>query len=295
MSANVMSVATQTQRHAPGVGAATLSLMSDNKILLFHTKCQLRCKYCHFSFEQTGFNGYDKFHECGKSLTAREMLDGLEQFRPYHIEFTGGEPLLWSGFRDFVHWMPSDCRWAITSNTILDVSGLDVSKCISWTASHHGFDEERFCTNVRYLRNIVQTSISFVIPFAEVKTTLIKANKTRLSTGVRVNLLRELNKSVSWENTEQLSLLRSMPSGFFNVVEDDIPMSYEFESGFSCHGGADYVCVFTDGQVFNCYSDAMVGDSAGDIRSFKKRDGVFDCYAKCLGCALDHKARMKKL
>ena len=266
-----------------------------NKILFFHTKCNIVCSYCHFDFKKDCFTGYGKVHPYGKDMDYKEILKGLEQFAPYHIEFTGGEPTIYSGFRDLVDNIPNGCTWAITSNTVTNIDNINLSKCISWTASYHDVSQEIFIKNVIKLSKECPTSVSVVIPFDDVDKNLMDANRLRVVTGCRVNILRELNIDVDWENTKELEKVRSMPRSLFNVVEDDIPIKYEFEKGFVCSGGSDYICLMSDGQVFSCYSNLMNSKKLGTIDSFKKVEGDRKCYDECLGCAEDHKARKEKL
>ena len=266
-----------------------------NNILLFNKECNLRCSVCHFSWDKDGFTGYGKHHPFSDELDPHELLRGLAQFAPYHIEATGSEPLMYKGFKELIANLPDKCTWAITSNTLLDIDGIDLSKCIAWTASWHDVNREKFEANLLKLKGHVPLSVSFVVEFDRCLEILQLANKMRQTLGVRVNLLRELNKEVSWVNTEQLDLLRSMPPNLFNVVEDDIPLEYKFERGFECKGGGEYICLYTDGKIFSCYSNAMNNKQLGDIRTFVKGEGLRDCWDECLGCSEDHKARTKKL
>ena len=266
-----------------------------NKILFFHTKCNIVCDYCHFDFDKDFFTGYGKAHGFKEPLDYKEILAGLEQFRPYHIEFTGGEPTIYKGFRDLVANIPDDCQWAITSNILTNIDNIDMSKCIAWTASWHNKQKDKFMDNILKLNKYPFVSVSVVIPFNRVKEALQDANMIRAKAGVRVNLLRELNVNVDWTDTPELAQLRSMPRGLFNVVEDDIPIKYEFEKGFVCSGGSDYIGLQSDGSVFSCYSNMMNNKKLGDIGTYEKSEGDSKCYDECLGCAEDWKARKNML
>jgi organic radical activating enzyme len=266
-----------------------------NRILFFQTTCNLSCSYCHFKFYKGFFTGYGRTHSFFKYLTSQEVIDGLKKFEPYHLEFTGGEPLTYPYFKSLVSNLPNGCTWAITSNTLLDVKNIDFSKNIAWTASAHAIDSTSFQDNIKFLKDKVNLSVSFVVEFAKTKEILTKANKARQDLGIRVNLLRELNPKINWKDTEEQKLLRSMPAPFFNVVEDDIPESYEFTKGWECSGGRDYLCLFSDGQIYNCYSDAMTRQKSIALKDYVKSDGTFSCFNNCLGCAEDHKSRTQKL
>lgn len=272
-----------------------------NKVLLFNKNCQLRCECCHFDFRADGFDGYGTSQKFGKDIDYKTILDGLSSLAPYHIEWTGGEPTLYSGFKDLIKNLPEGCTWAITSNTLTNIDDVDLSKCVCWTTSDHrlddpkNFNEERFDKNVEYLKKKVSLSISYVVTFKNAKEVLNLANRSRIKYGVRVNLLHELNPNINWKDTPELELFLSMPKELFNVVENEVPLSYDFPSGFKCHGSESYVCVYTDGSVFSCYSNAMHNKPLGVIGSVEFAKEPIDCYDECLGCSEDHKARIEKL
>ncbi|MCP4342277.1 MAG: radical SAM protein, partial [Desulfobulbaceae bacterium] len=161
-----------------------------NKILFFYEKCQLKCEYCHFEFNKDGFTGYNEQHNVGKHLSADQILDGLESLIPYHIEFTGGEPTLYKGFKDIVNGLPDSCTWAITSNTLTNITGLEFDKCAHWTASYHGFQMDKYKENIKYLvENNTPLSISVVIPFNDFDKYVAMAKDLKVL-GCRVNILR---------------------------------------------------------------------------------------------------------
>jgi MoaA/NifB/PqqE/SkfB family radical SAM enzyme len=271
-------------------------------VLLFPTmRCNLKCSYCHFRVDQhkTSYEweGYGKAHKVSGEVKWTDLVAFLKKVGPAHIEFSGGEPTLYRGFKELVANIPHGSRWAITSNTLIDPKGTDLSKCMFWTASYHaGGNREKFIENVKWLRdNYGRVAVSFVVPFADVDKTLIKALEYRSDLGVQVNLLRELNPGISWTDTEEWKKLEAMKHFGFNVVEDDIPESYEFSGGWLCHGGESYVAVMPCGNVYRCYSEAMDGEPIGTIWDFEPDSEPYECHRDCYGCAADHKARIAKL
>lgn len=275
-----------------------------NTVLFFPTmRCQLKCAYCHFTTDARRipyeWEGYGEKHVVEREITAREALDGLAFLAPYTIEFTGGEPLLWEGFREFVAGMPDGSDWAITSNTLEPVKDIDLSRCSFWTASWH-HDSERFQENVMYLKAKLQpgsVTVSFVVrkETDDIRTKCAAA-QVWMANGLRPNILREMNPGVFWGGSEEWKYLLSLRALRWNVVEDEIPESYEFSSGYLCEGGHNYIAVMPDGQAYRCYSDAMNGSALGRIGSpFPMRDSPAACNRPCLGCALDNHAHVRKL
>lgn len=272
--------------------------MRERTIFLFFPtmKCQLQCPYCHFGWERNEqgytWTGYGTEHKIEKELTAQEALKILEQFHPYHVEFSGGEPTLWPGFEEFVSGIPDGCQWAITSNTLLQkVRHVDLSRCLNWTASYHETKMADFIDNCVAIREKgCKIAISQVVTKDRVDECLENA-RLFSACGFMPNLLRELNPGVSWEGTpEWEKLVQAREQEVMNVVEDDIPPSYTFDKGFLCKGGHSYFSLMPDGKLYRCYSEAMHGNA------IEKRDEMpQECWAECLGCALDHRARIKKL
>lgn len=270
-------------------------------VLFFPTmRCQLKCAYCHFKTEAHvipyTWQGYDTEHVIERELTAREALDFLAPLAPYHVEFSGGEPLLWPYFREFVRSIPAGCQWATTSNTLESVDDIDFSKCSGWTASWH-LNAKRFNENLAKLRTQVRMAVSFVVR----KDRKDIGEKIALAMGIhyagmRPNLLRELNPGVSWEGSPEWEMLVKCREFGWNVVEDEIPPDYDFKSGFNCKAGYSYIAIMPDGQVYKCYSDAMNGKPIGRVgEPFALDTEPRDCHRPCFGCALDYKAHVRKL
>lgn len=272
-----------------------------NVLMMPTMRCNLTCDYCHFRVDQAAksyhWTGYGKDHEVPQEVDPADLIKFVNKIGAAHYEFTGGEPLLYKGFKDLILNLPAGSTWAITSNTLIDPAGIDMSKCKFWTASYHaGGDRDKFKEHIRYLRDTFgRVAVSFVVPFDDVRETLTKAVMMRAELQVQTNLLRELNPGVSWTDTDEWSMLIGMRAMGFNVVEDDIPEAYVFDKGWLCHGGEDYICVMPEGNVYRCYSEAMDGKPIGTVTDFELAKEPYDCYRECYGCAFDHKSRIAKL
>lgn len=258
-------------------------------------RCNLRCSYCHFKHGQNGFEAYGKFHEISSELNWQDWLQYFNRWRPYFLEFTGGEPLMWKGFKNFIAHIPARCSWAITSNTLLDVTSIPSKKCKSWTASYHYEAKEKFEKNMEILKaRGFPVSVSVVAKFGNIKDCIAEAFYFS-SLGYRVNILRELNPNINWEGTEQWRQIVALRAKGFNVVEDDIPPKYDFPKGFVCLAGKNYVCAMPDGKIYRCYSQAMLGEPMGNIENVELLNKASECDCPCLGCAKDFQSPKKKL
>lgn len=271
-------------------------------VLFFPTmRCQLKCEYCHFKTEARKipytWSGYGKEHVIEREVEAQDVLKFLEPFLPYHIEFSGGEPLLWEGFKEFVAGVPAGGRWAITSNTLEPVDDIDFKRCMCWTASCH-HDTPRFRENIAKVRAHVPVGVSFVVrkDMDDIRAKEKIALEYQVL-GVRPNILRELNPGVDWVPSKEWDAVLDMRVNHnFHVVEDEIPPDYNFKSGFLCYAGQRYMAIMPDGQVYRCYSDAMDGESMGSVaKGVLLYVAAHECRRPCFGCALDYHAHVRKL
>jgi hypothetical protein len=239
-----------------------------------------------------GFYAHDLWHPVGPELAASEWLKHLAKFGPFFLEFTGGEPLMYPGFREMVR---SGIQWAITSNTLLNVDNIDLGNCLSWTASWHGIHDP-FVNNVRLLKSrFPYVSVSVVTRFAHVKEDIETAYRLREETRTRVNLLRELNPGVDWRDTDEWARVVAMRDDGFLVVEEDIPPVYEFTQGWRCCAGKDYFACWPDGSISRCYSGIMNNQIVGHVSTYVPDDTEFTCNETCYACALDYRFRTKKV
>jgi hypothetical protein len=254
---------------------------------------------CHFKlqYHKDGvyeWNAYGKEHKVKEEVDWFQWSYMLRKYEPFHLEITGGEPLLYKDLGKILQDISLLSSWAITSNTLLDVETIPLDKCICWTASWHGIDREQFLFNLGYLKSQVSLSVSIVVTFDKIDYWLAEAEQFK-TLGYRVNLLRELNPSVNWDGTPEWNRLLMMRLNGFNVVEDDIPPNYTFESGFRCDAGNRYFCAMPDGNLYRCYSEAMLGEPIGYVGSADLDIDSHDCYSKCLACSLDYRFRKSKL
>ncbi len=265
-------------------------------ILMIPTmRCNLACAYCHFKPHKGGFFGYGTDHQFVRDeLEWFEWIRFLDRFRPYKLEITGGEPLMWKGFKKFIAHLPFDARWAITSNTLLDVTGIDLSKCDAWTGSFHYGESESFLDNLKRLQQAKNPRVNLVAEKNGIGRCITMV-KYFAGEGFGVNILRELNLGVDWRDSDEWATLKKVAATYnCNLVESDIPPAFEFESGFNCLAGVNYFCAMPDGMTYRCYSHAMKNEPMGLIENVEPLKGSADCNVPCLGCAKDFEAQKVK-
>ena len=255
-------------------------------------KCQLHCSYCGWFQNLKEFGG-DKL-EVGRDLKWFEWLVAFNPYRPYTLEITGGEPLLYSDFSDLVAHLPWLCNWSVTSNTLLDVSNITNRNLNGWTASFHFKEKKRFFDNCKILtRSGMKPSISMVVQPDRVDE-VEEYVKEFTEQNQWVNLLRELNPKVDWRGSKEWNRLELIRDKYphVNLVDDDsIPKVYQFPIFDICTAGMNYFAVIGDGQVFRCYSDLVRGESMGNIFNFRPFTEPQKCGKPCLGCATDYRQK----
>jgi len=269
-------------------------------ILFFPTmRCNLKCEYCHFKVENVEggytWEGYGKEHRIENEVSPHDVLDFLLKNKPFHLEFSGGEPTLWKGFKELVNSIPEGNTWAVTSNTLGNVDEIDFANCKAWTASYHGVNLEKFEKNIFSIRDrFPYIFVNIVAQKSNVDEAVRRAFHF-MARGVRPNILRELNPGVDWRESKEWDFLADLKTVGMNIVEDDIPPSFDFAAGYTCHGGESYFAVMPDGSLYRFYSEAIRGESIGKINEYEKNDEMYRCFKPCLGCAMDHKARVTKI
>jgi organic radical activating enzyme len=261
--------------------------------------CNLKCPICHFKVSRTpssyNFFGWGFDHIIEKEIEWQEWLKHFNRFRPYCLEITGGEPTMYKGFRELISHLPEEATWNMTSNIVNgSMEGVTLSKCKNWTASYHFENKSLFIKNLNYLKPRVKVCVTIVAEFNDFKKTIDAA--IEFSRHVKqVNILRQLGKGIDWRNSEQEKVLDVMRTKGFNIVDVDMPSSYNFESGYSCLAGVDYLCAMPDGKVYDCYSKAMQNKDGVFMSEYNTRHSIYDCHNVCYGCASDNKFRTRKL
>ena len=136
-------------------------------------QCPLQCGYCDYRTVSAGRggdegNGYklecfgnDYYIE--SEIDYNDWLCSLNIYKPFHLEITGGEPLMYEGFPELINGLPEGCTWAVTANTLLssEIKKLHFDKCPSWTASYHDVAKDKFTINATFIKaHRVNTNIT---------------------------------------------------------------------------------------------------------------------------------------
>ena len=284
----------------PSIQMAPGELAGGTLLFLPTMRCNLSCDYCYLEHKKEGegysWKYFDTGHTVAHEVGLEEALAAVRKLRPALVEFTGGEPLLWPHFVEFVKQLPEGTSWAITSNTLLLTpelaDAIDFSRCLSWTASDHGCYGPFTSAVTRLRARGVPTSVTIV---AEAVWCDCDALKTKIDIleplGARINLLFERNEGVDWTANPSYEGIRSYASARgLNVV--DGPTSYAFPTGFVCKGGQRYFALGPDGNMFRCFTELMMDkNSLGPWNDFATFPAPTLCDDHCCYlCALDEKS-----
>ena len=260
-------------------------MLKNRTTILFYPSlsCQLNCSYCSYRYDLKHFaQGENK---CGRSLRWFEWLALFNCFRPYHLEITGGEPFLYPDMKDLINHIPWQSQWSVTSNTLLDVSGIAPINCHSWSASYHYHSLEKFKENIRNLAEVgLKPEISLVIRpsnFREVKDSVEEFK------GYIVKLIPEFAPRVDW-TLGDLDRFKRLENHLVQIVKEN-PLKFQYETFDYCSAGSNYFVAIEDGSIYRCYSEFIRNNKLGTIFDFKPLKSDTWCGKECLGCIQDFK------
>ena len=273
-------------------------------ILFFPTlDCNLRCSYCNYYSNQNSFCP-DK----GKARAIKpvrhwfEWITFFEQYRPYHLEFSGGEPLLYRDFAKLIAHITYTSTWAITSNGLLDIpDGLDLSKCISWTNSFHEYTGDRLDTFERNLEMLTNSGCKPSVTIVATPNNLKeKEIKYFTEQKYRVNLLRVIAKDVDWDTEhkaqwEKLQNIVSANHRVMLVIDQTTFDSYNFRTWDMCEAGITYFMASADGTIYRCYSDFIRDKPKGQMFETTLNKKAEPCKELCFSCGKDQEQKKYNL
>jgi len=252
-------------------------------------KCNLNCSYCDYHTEPVNDEGYimrcfDKKWKFGPELTAKEWLRHLSKLAPFHLEFTGGEPTVYSDFKELVANLPSGCTWAVTSNTLtVKVREIDLSRCKAWTASWHERKKDLFLENVRFLKDYGIVRITIVVTpdnFQQaVDDILYFAGVERIG----VNVHPVLSMGFSWEkHSEMLAKIKALDQGGLIKYIEEVPLEWNPQHYAWCDAGSKYFALMPDGTVLRCYSALLWYGIIGHVSDFNPVYEIKKCDQDCV-------------
>jgi len=224
-------------------------------------KCGLRCPYCAYHQQPDGKSILytDNLYAVEKELTPDEWIELLNSHAPALFDFSGGEPLLYSGIVQVLNSLP---LWSITSNTLHFSRDIDLTRCRGWTASFHPHiktdQKDLFLKNVHYIQKQgVPLSVTLVIT-PKTFDSVLSWGDTFHSANIPVNIHPYYDdKDFSWYNYPELvERLKRSP---YVRYEEKLFEYRGFSGNGYCRGGHHYFAIGPDGKVFRCLSDLSMG------------------------------------
>jgi len=267
-------------------------------------RCNLNCSYCPRDVKLApDGKSYKVTFEDRKSFTIEEelpwayLLHLLNRFRPYHMEITGGEPMLWSGFSPFLAHLPRDCSWAITTNTLV----TDVVKTIDantppmvWSSSYHYHSDDIFAENVNYLRTKgIPVKINMVLTPTNGEK-IIEKLKFFQQLKLPAAIIPMIREGFTWKEHTAIynrfkNIGRELKSPYVAFVPTPIN-NCGAPPTKACCGGRNYFHLFPDGRLFRCLSDCWKDgvEPCGHLETFQPPKEEQPCEAGCtLACDVE--------
>lgn len=254
--------------------------------------CNLKCSYCDYRAKAIRENGSVTGYEMkcfgetwrfGRQLNWLEWIAYLSRFRPYHLELTGGEPLMYPHLAELLAHVAADSSWAITSNTLGEVRLFEPGNCKFWTASYHYTQHDKFVKNVTFLRQRGFPIRVTLVLTPENEKTCFEAIRDFRKNDVMVNLHPVLKQGFSWErHPELLARARAAHDGVWVVFVDDVPKEWKPRQYSNCKAGGDYFALMPDGTVLRCYSALLWHGKVGHISDYQPTKLFAPCSKPCV-------------
>lgn len=252
-------------------------------------RCNLKCPYCDYRVIQAenraGYllRTFDQEWEFGREFRWPEWIVCLNRFRPYHLELTGGEPLMYKDLPDLLAHVPADSSWAITSNTLLDVRAFEPGNCKFWTASYHYHSRERFMENVDWLRRRGFPIRATLVLTPENHEQCFEEMLRFRQDEVMVNVHPVLKQGFSWkDHPVLLDMARRLHDGIWVNFVEDVPKEWAPRKFRNCNAGGKYFALMPDGTVLRCYSALLWQGRAGHILNYEPSELFRPCGEDCM-------------
>lgn len=279
--------------------------MKRNAFVFFNTwRCFLECPYCDYQATNFKENGGYTLECFGNTYPIEEeyhwayWLALLDRFRPYHLDFCGGEPLIYDGILEMVDHFPNGSTWAITSNTLASalIKRISPIGCVSWTASDHFIQEDKFVNNLWVLRRKgFHVRVTMVFTPENYQTVLDKMNLYR-QMNIGINLHPLFKQGFSWH--EHNDIFNQVREKALELKQDNavnfvgsIHKEFKGEGKHpACPGGSNFFALSPDGKVYRCVSGYVVLNRPplGHIRDFEPFKLAQPCEGGCVfSCDFD--------
>jgi molybdenum cofactor biosynthesis enzyme MoaA len=267
-------------------------------------RCNLNCSYCPREVKiapdgksyKVTFEDRKTF-EIAEEIPWAYLLHLLNRWRPYHLEITGGEPMLYAGFNELLSHMPRDCSWAITTNTLI----TDVVQKISantppmgWSSSYHYHSDAVFAENTNYLRTKgIPVKVNMVLTPRNGER-IIEKLKYFQDLKLPAAIIPMIREGFTWKDHIDIynrfkNISRELNSPYIYFVPTPINNTGAPPTK-GCCGGHNYFHLFPDGRMFRCLSDCWKDgvEPVGNLETFVRPEKEQPCEAGCtLACDVE--------
>lgn len=273
--------------------------MKRNAFVFFNTwRCFLKCSYCDYSTRDEDDKGGYTLDCFGNSYKIEDeyhwayWLALLNRFRPYHLDFCGGEPLLYEGLTEMIEHFPPEATWAMTSNTLKTdvIKRISPIGSVAWTASDHHVNDDVFASNLWILRRKgFNVRVTIVFTPDNYKRVLDKMKLYR-ELNVGINLHPFFKQGFSWN--DHSDIYNEVKKAAFDMNQDNsINFVGNIEKEFkgkgehpACPGGSNYFALSPDGKMYRCVSSYVVLNRPpiGHIKDVEPSKLVQPCDGGCV-------------
>ena len=275
------------------------STLKKTKFIFVPTfKCNLNCSYCDYRWREEEDKSitvdcFEQTWNFAKELRWLEWIAMLARFRPYFLELTGGEPLMYRDLPELLAHLPcgnpQNKSWAITSNTLnTDVlKAIEPDNCKFWTASYHYHSRTQFLDNIEWLKlRGFPVRVTLVLtPDNLDKVVSVIDEFRRISIMTNVHIL--CKKDFSWEDSQEkrevLKAAEALHDGVWINVVSGIARTWAERRFSSCEAGRDFFALRPNGYLLRCWSDIVSKRVLGHVLTYKiPPEGLRPCDQACL-------------
>lgn len=254
-----------------------------------------KCPYCVIFSPMKQEGSYFEYNSLkrilGPEISAKDWSYGLavatqNKREPSHIEFTGGEPTIYSEFPDLVYLFSKFNRAtiAITSNSsqirlIKNIfeypNGFDSDKFVAWTGSWHpsaNKNIDKFIENLKYIQRIIgeyKVSTTIVLhesTFDSIEQDIDKLNENGIRNQIHLYLKEGFSITDDYESNKKLNeLYIKLQNKNKQYVESWKDSNPGLGDSRECLSSNKAVTVSSDGTVFLCYEHLCSEQNHGPI------------------------------
>jgi len=273
--------------------------MKRNAFVFFNTwRCFLNCSYCDYKTKDYADDGSYTLECFGNSFRIDEeyhwayWLALLNRFRPYHLDFCGGEPLIYDGLLEMIDHFPRGCTWAMTSNTLASevIKRISPIGSVAWTASDHFTREDMFINNLWILRRKgFSVRVTMVFTPENYKAVLDKMKRYQ-EMKIGINLHPLFKQGFSWydhNNVYDEVKQKAVEMNNNNSINFIGAINKRFKGEGrhpACPGGANFFSLSPDGKVYRCVSSYVVlnKEPIGHIKDVEPSKLAQPCEGGCV-------------